>query len=86
LPPACASSRALDRASATSKEIFGSQLEEVDGYVDRTQGGIVRVDPRTNRAVSLAAPGVLGVSALGDNLWLIVPGRRSDFVLSYSTN
>ncbi len=65
--------------------VYGSQFEEVDGYIDRHTGGLVRIDPRTNRAEQLSAPGVLGVAALGDALWLIVPARRSDVVLSYTS-
>ena len=69
--------------AAHGNEIYGSQFEEVDGYIDRHVGGLVRIDPRTNKVAKSSAPGVLGVAALGDYLWLIVPARRSDIVVSY---
>ena len=69
--------------AAHGHDLYGSQFEEIDGYIDRSVGGIVRIDPRTDKAKQLSAPGVLGVAALGDDLWLIVPARRSDFVLRY---
>lgn len=63
--------------------IYGSEVEIIDGYIDRTIGGLVRIDPRKGTVEQFPAPGVLGVAALGDYLWLIVPARRSDFVMSY---
>jgi len=69
--------------TADDQEIFGSQFESVDGYVDRTSGGFVRIDPKTSKLRPVSAPGILGVVALGKDLWLIVPARRSDFVMSY---
>ena len=63
--------------------IYGSEVENIDGYIDRSIGGLVRIDPRTGTVDQYSAPGVLGVAALGDYLWLIVPARRSDFVMSY---
>lgn len=69
--------------AAYGNEIYGSQFEEVDGYIDRSVGGLVRIDPETGKVAPLSAPGVLGVAALADRLWLIVPGRSSDLALTY---
>ena len=69
--------------AAYGNDIYGSQFEEVDGYIDRSVGGLVRIDPAKSRVEQLSAPGVLGVAALGDELWLIVPARRSDVVKTY---
>jgi YVTN family beta-propeller protein len=69
--------------AAYGRYIYGSEVENFDGYIDRSIGGLVRIDPRTGKVDQFPAPGVLGVAALGGYLWLIVPARRSDFVLSY---
>ena len=69
--------------AAYGRYIYASEVENIDGYIDRSIGGLVRIDPRTGKVDQFPAPGVLGVAALGDYLWLIVPGRRSDFVMSY---
>ena len=69
--------------AAYGNDIYGSQFEEADGYIDRSVGGLVRIDPARNKAEQLPAPGVLGVASLGDDLWLIVPARRSDVVETY---
>ena len=69
--------------TAFGNDVYGSQFEEVDGYIDRSVGGLVRIDPHANKVKQLSAPGVRGVAALGDYLWLIVPARRSDVVMAY---
>lgn len=69
--------------TANDTEVFGSQMEGDGDWTDPTQGGFVRIDPKTNKPRSVSAPGTLGVAALGKDLWLIVPARRSDFVMSY---
>ena len=61
--------------AAYGRYIYGSEVENIDGYIDRSIGGLVRIDPRTGTVDQYPAPGVLGVAALGDYLWLIVPGE-----------
>ncbi len=72
--------------TASEGEIWASQIEgDVDANViDASQGGIVRIDPGTNSVEQLAAPGVQSVTAVGDTLSLVVPGRRSDLLYGYS--
>ncbi len=69
--------------AAYGEDVYGSQFEELDGYIDRRVGGLVRIDPGTGKVAQLPAPGVLGVAALAGRLWLIVPGRSSDLALTY---
>ena len=69
--------------AAYGEDVYGSQFEERDGYIDRRIGGLVRIDPGTGKVAQLPAPGVLGVAALAGRLWLIVPGRSSDLALTY---
>jgi hypothetical protein len=69
--------------AAYGNVIYGGEFESIDHHIDRGIGGLVRIDPRTGKVDQFPVPGVLGVAASGDYLWLIVPGRRSDFVMSY---
>ena len=69
--------------TASDEAIWASQYEDDDGRVDKSVGGVVRIDPATNEVEQLDAPGANSVSAFGDRLFLIVAGSRSDLLYCY---